>query len=225
MHPEAKHQLYGGDISDYYKKPELKDTKQENKELADIYTSISKKRILKEATDIPPPPPAIIQKSEDTKLTFDDIFNFVKEHEGYRPHVYKDTRGIPTVGIGFNMARPDAKNIAQQAGVNYQNVLLGKENLSDDQIKEIFKITISIAYKDAKQWIPNFDGLPKNIKLAILDLSFNMGYSRLSKFIKTKEYILTKDYKSAANELKNSKWASQVGRRVNSVVNLFLASS
>ena len=225
MHAEERHQLYGGEISDYYKKPDPKDTKQENQELADIYSSINKKCMFKEAVDVPPAPPAMIQQVADTRLTFDDIFDFVKDHEGYRPHVYKDSLGIPTVGIGFNMTRPDAKKIAQQAGINYQNVLLGQEDLSDDQIKEIFKITISIAYKDAKQWIPGFDGLPKNIKLAILDLSFNMGYSRLSKFVKTKEYILTKDYKSAANELKNSKWASQVGRRVNSVVNLFLASS
>lgn len=225
MHPEVKHQLYGGEISDYYKKPEPKDIKQENKELADIYASIGKKHIFREGVDIPPPPPAVIQRAEDTKLTFDDIFNFVKDHEGYRPHVYKDSLGIPTIGIGFNLTRPDAKKIAQQAGVNYQNILLGKEDLTDEQVKDIFKITITIAYKDAKQWIPNFDGLPKNIKLAILDLSFNMGYSRLSKFIKTKDFILSKDYSNAAKELQNSKWATQVGKRAKSVISLFLASS
>lgn len=224
MHPEFRHQLYGGDISDYYKKPEPKDIKQENKELSDIYDSIQKKKFFVKE-DVDQPPPAIIQKAEDTKLTFDDIFMFIKEHEGYRPHVYKDSLGIPTIGIGFNLTRPDAKSIAQQAGVNYQNILLGKEDLSDEQIKEIFQITISIAYKDAKRWIPNFDGLPKNIKLAILDLSFNMGYTRLSKFIKTRESILSGNYRAAAKELQNSKWATQVGRRAESVVNLFLASS
>lgn len=225
MHPELKHQLYGGDISDYYKKPEPKDVKQENKELADIYDSINRKKFfVKEDVDSAPPP-AIIQKAEDTKLTFDDILNFIKDHEGYRPHVYKDSLGIPTIGIGLNLTRPDAKKIVQQVGANYQNILVGREDLTDEQIKEIFKITVSIAYKDAKQWIPQFDGLPKNIKLAVLDLSFNMGYTRLSKFIKTKENILAGNYQAAAKELKNSKWASQVGRRANSVVNLFLASS
>lgn len=224
MHPELKHQLYGGDISDYYKKPEPKDIKQENKELADIYDTIQRKKFFVKE-DVDQPSPAIIQKVEDTKLTFDDVFEFVKDHEGYRPHVYKDSLGIPTIGIGFNLTRPDAKNIAQQAGANYQNILLGKEDLTDEQIKEIFKITIGIAYKDAKQWIPNFDGLPKNIKLAVLDLSFNMGYTRLSKFVKTRENILAKNYEAAARELQNSKWATQVGRRAKSVIGLFLASS
>jgi lysozyme len=226
MHPELKHQLYGGEISDYYKKPEPRDIKQENKELADIYASISnKKRVVREAADLPPLPPAIIQKAEGTRLTFDEILNLIKEHEGYRPHVYKDSLGIPTIGIGLNLMRPDARKIASQAGVNYDNVFTGKEDLTDEQIREIFKITLNIAYHDAKKWIPNFDGLPKNIKLAILDLSFNMGYTRLSKFVKTKEFILNKDYKNAAKELQNSKWATQVGKRVQSVINLFLASS
>lgn len=181
------------------------------------------KKLLEDVSDLPPP--AIIQRAESSVLTFDDVFNFIKEHEGYRPHVYKDSLGIPTIGIGFNLMRPDAKKIAIQAGVNYSNILNGAEDLSDEQIKEIFKITLSIAYNDAKKWIPGFDGLPKNIKLAVLDLSFNMGYSRLSKFVKTRQYILSKDYKSAAIELKNSKWATQVGKRVKGVTDLFLASS
>jgi len=224
MHPELRHQLYGGDISDYYKKIEPKDIKQENEELADIYASISRKRLLKEEIDLPPQPPAIIQQAVDSKLTFDEILSFIREHEGYRPGVYKDSLGVPTVGIGFNLMRPDAKKIAQQAGVDYDNIFNGKEKLTDEQIKEIFKITLSIAYKDAKTWIPKFDSLPKNIKLGILDLSFNMGLSRLSKFVKTKEYILNNDFKKAAQELQNSKWATQVGKRARSVVNLFLAS-
>ena len=220
MHPEVKHQLYGGDISDYYKKTESKDAKQENKELADIYAAMGNKHVFTEDVDAPSPP-AIIQQAQDTKLTFDDILNFIREHEGYRPRVYQDTRGIPTIGIGFNLMRPDAKQILNQVGADYNSILSGGRNLTDNQIQEVFKITLTIAYKDAKKWIPAFDGLPKNIKLAILDLSFNMGYTRLSKFIKTKQYIVAGDYQSAANELQNSKWATQVGRRVNSLIKLF----
>ena len=179
------------------------------------------KQLLEAVADVPPSPPALIQKAEDTKLTFDDILAFIREHEGYKPAVYKDTRGIPTIGIGFNLLRPDAKKIALQAGVEYNDIITGKTSLTEQQIIEIFKITLGIAYKDAKVWIPKFDSLPKNIKLGILDLSFNLGYTRLSKFIKTKEYILAGNYNKAANELMNSKWATQVGRRAKSIVNLF----
>lgn len=179
------------------------------------------KKILETVADVPPPPPALIQKAEDTKLTFDDILNFIKKHEGYRPSVYKDTLGIPTIGIGLNLTRPDAKKIVKSVGANYDNVLSGKDSLSDNQIKEIFKITLKIAYNDAKLWIPNFDSLPKNIKLAVLDMSFNLGYPRLSKFVKTKEHILNGDYNKAAIELQDSKWATQVGDRAKSIIKLF----
>lgn len=65
MNPEIKQQLYGGEISDYFKRPEPKNIKQENDEIADIYSSIASKNILKEAVDAPPPPPpAIVQKAE-----------------------------------------------------------------------------------------------------------------------------------------------------------------
>lgn len=180
------------------------------------------KKILEAVSDTPPPPPpALIQKVEDTRLTFDDVVSFIKQHEGYRTHVYKDTLGVPTIGIGFNLTRPDAKKIMNQVGVNYENILSGKEDLTDMQIKEIFKITLKIAYNDAKLWIPKFDFLPKNIKLAILDMSFNMGYPRLSKFVKTKKFILDGNYNSAALEIQKSKWATQVGDRVTSLVKLF----
>lgn len=73
MHPELKHQLYGGEISDYYKKPEKKDISTENKEIANIYSSVVKKNIsIKETVDLPPPPPPIVQKAE-VKITNLDI--------------------------------------------------------------------------------------------------------------------------------------------------------
>lgn len=181
-------------------------------------------RILEDVGTPPPPPPAMVQKAVDSKLSFDEIYNFIKDHEGYRPHVYIDTVGKPTVGIGLNLKRPDAPALLSSVGANYTDVLNGKANLTDQQIKELFKMTLSIAYADAKKYIPRYDGLPKNIKLAVLDLSFNLGYPNLSKFVKLKKAIESGDYNNAAQEVQNSKWATQVGRRLGSIVNLFLTA-
>jgi len=43
--PELKAQLYGGDISDYYKKPEP--CKNDNVELSKLYDVVSKNKIYK----------------------------------------------------------------------------------------------------------------------------------------------------------------------------------
>ncbi|NBP01007.1 MAG: hypothetical protein EBU90_12890 [Proteobacteria bacterium] len=179
------------------------------------------KTILEAVGDVPPPPPALVQKSIDSNLTFDEIFSFIKDHEGIKPAVYKDTLGVPTIGIGFNMLRPDARRLFKKLGVSYDDALSGKISLTDQQIKDLFILCLKIAYADAKLFVPSFDGLPKDIKLGLLDLSFNLGYPRLSKFKKTKQYIIDGQYDKAALELKNSKWATQVGRRANSIIKLF----
>lgn len=183
-------------------------------------------QILKEVGDVPPPPPpAIVQRAENNILSFDDIKEFIIKHEGYRNKVYNDSLGIPTIGIGFNLLRPDARNILNRLGLDYNSVLSGTTILTDDQVKEIFVICLKIAYADVKKYIPNYDGLPRNIKLGLIDLSFNLGYNRLNKFVKTRELILKGDYKGAANELIKSKWATQVGNRAKSIVSLFSSVS
>jgi len=183
-------------------------------------------QILKEVGDVPPPPPpAIVQRAENNILSFDDIKEFIIKHEGYRNKVYNDSLGIPTIGIGFNLLRPDARNILNRLGLDYNSVLSGTTILTDDQVKEIFVICLKIAYADVKKYIPNYDSLPRNIKLGLIDLSFNLGYNRLNKFVKTRELILKGDYKGAANELIKSKWATQVGNRAKSIVSLFSSVS
>ena len=184
------------------------------------------KQILEAVGDVPPPPPpAIIQKAATSNLSFDDIFTFIKKNEGVKPHIYKDSLGIPTVGIGFNMMRPDARSILNRLGIDYNDVLSGSINLSDQQMRDLFIECLKIAYKDVKQYIPNYDSLPREIKLGLIDMSFNLGINRLSKFVKTKEYIAKGDFRSAANELKNSKWASQVGNRARNIISLFSSAS
>ena len=181
-------------------------------------------QILEAVGDVPPPPPpAIVQKAASSNLSFDDIFDFIKEHEGVRPHIYKDSLGIPTVGIGFNMMRSDAKHIFKRLNFDYDSVLSGNTDLTDQQMKDLFIECLKIAYRDVKQYMPSYDNLPREIKLGLIDMSFNLGINRLSKFVKTKEFILQGDYKAAAAELKKSKWATQVGRRSSSIVNLFMS--
>ena len=179
------------------------------------------KQILEAVGDVPPPPPAIIQKAEDRTLTYDDIKKFIIEHEGYRNKVYLDSVGVPTIGIGFNLLRPDAKIVLSKLGLNYNDVLSGKTILTDDQVMEIFKMSLKIAYADVKNYIPNFDLLPKNIKLGLIDMSFNLGYNRLNKFVKTRALIQSKNFKGAADEIMKSKWADQVGNRAKNIAKLF----
>jgi len=60
--------------------------------------------LLEAVTDVPPPPSsAIIQNVADTRITFDDVLALIKKHEGHKNHVYLDSVGKKTIGIGFNL--------------------------------------------------------------------------------------------------------------------------
>lgn len=63
--------------------------------------------------------------------TCSDIKTMITESEGKRSCVYNDSLGIPTIGIGFNLKRDDAKALIQKLGLNYNSVVDGKQCLTD----------------------------------------------------------------------------------------------
>ena len=49
-------------------------------------------------------------------------------------------------------------------------------------------------------------------------MMFNLGYSRLSRFRKMKAAVLKRDWATAADEMVDSAWYGQVGRRSRDLV-------
>ena len=50
---------------------------------------------------------------------------------------------------------------------------------------------------------------------AVIDMSFNLGATKLAGFAKTREALINKDYAEASKQMLDSKWAGQVGKRAN----------
>jgi lysozyme len=164
------------------------------------------------------------------------VYQMLKSHEGYRPKVYLDSVGKPTIGIGYNLKWNVAKAKEELAsvGANYDLIVAGKQILTENQIKKLYNYSIIRAYKDCKDLFPNYNKYPPEIQMALLDMSFNLGYTAFSKFTKTRgafnngllayaKYNKTKNVRdwvdaqqfwlSASKEMLNSKWAKQVGNR------------
>jgi len=163
-----------------------------------------------------------VDKEDSRSIKQSDWIQDAKEsiafHEGWENSVYICTEGYPTIGIGFNLKRPNAKSMIERVGANYQDVLNGQP-LSDNQIKQLFEFDLQTAINDAKQFLPNFNEQPSEVKSIIVDMAFNLGYPRLSSFENMKEALLNKDYQTAANEMIDSRWYNQVGRRSKNLVN------
>jgi len=154
--------------------------------------------------------------SSSTKLSSEAIFKQLVKHEGYKKHIYKDTKGIPTIGIGFNLKDKNNQRILAKYGISNHELQKG---LSDIEIRQLYNDTVQIAIKNAKHFAPNFDSLPSNAQLALIDLSFNLGANKLNEFKHLRQALAKKDFPAAAAALKDSKWYRQVGNRGVDLVN------
>ena len=117
----------------------------------------------------------------------------IKQHEGLRLKPYSDTLGYKTIGYGRNL---DSNGISESEA----EFLL---------MKDIMTATI-----DCYKVIPKVMGRVGNDRQAVLiDMMFNLGMPRFSKFRKMIRALEEEDYARAAAEMIDSKWSKQVGKR------------
>ncbi|NCW69313.1 MAG: hypothetical protein EBV86_12235 [Marivivens sp.] len=73
--------------------------------------------------------------------------------------------------------------------------------------------SIQRAQADAVIWFPDLHDLPLDVKRAIVDLSFNIGRTKLSKFVRLRAALSRRDWVAASDEMMDSRWYRQVGLR------------
>lgn len=110
------------------------------------------------------------------------------KHEGTMPRPYLDSVGVWTVGIGHNMNRP----------------------LSAAAIDQIYLDDVTEAFNECLHAFPWFADLTDTRQRVMVELVFNLGLGRLLGFPKFLVAMNAGNYETAADELLNSKWASQV---------------
>ena len=162
------------------------------------------------------PKPAITQSSYNF---WSDTPSMIERHEGRRNEVYKDSLGIPTIGIGYNLRNATAKQDLAKVGANLKEVLRGKQ-LSEDQVNELFRMSLDRALKDAKSYYPEFDKLPEAAKGVLVDMSFNLGLTKLKGFKDLKTALGRGNYNAAADAMIDSAWYKQVKTRGVRLVNI-----
>ena len=120
-------------------------------------------------------------------------------HEGIRLDMYQDTLGIWTVGVGHNI---------QEKGISQAVMeLMLEEGLAE-------------AVSELKRSVSFFSKMPEQVQEALVNLAFNMGIPRLMQFKKTLAYLRDGNFEAAADELLDSRYAEQVGRRADEVADM-----
>ena len=122
----------------------------------------------------------------------------VEKHEGRRRFAYKCTQGKLTIGVGHNLeAKP----------------------LPDSVIDLLFDCDLEDAESDARQYA-YFDRLNEQRQAAIIDMSFQLGKTRLAQFKKMHAALNVGDFKGASRECLDSLYATQTPSRAQRIAHI-----
>ena len=128
------------------------------------------------------------------------LLEMLKRHEGEvvtngRHVAYKCPAGYWTVGVG--------RNVDPNGGIG----------LSDEEVDMLLENDIARVIKELASEYPWFNDLDDVRKDAMIDISFNLGATRLRGFRRALAAMEAASYKKASTEFLDSKWAKQVGGR------------
>ena len=128
--------------------------------------------------------------------------------EGVVHEIYLDHLGYATFGIGHLVRDTDPEN-GWEVGTA----------ISESRCIEAFESDIVGVLSDCEILYPDFGDLPEEAQQIIANMMFNLGRPRLSKFVGMKRGVDAKDWNRAADEMVDSRWYAQVGRRAERLVN------
>ena len=127
--------------------------------------------------------------------------------EGKRNKRYLDSKGIWTIGVGWNLQAnklpPDIASFERLNGY-----------ITDDMVNQLLEIQIEAKLKDCLYLWPNFNTFDEARQEALCDIMFNMGLGTLKGFHHMNEAINgdPPDWEKAANELKFSDGVSHLSK-------------
>ena len=122
--------------------------------------------------------------------------------EGCIYEIYNDHLGYPTFGIGHLVLESDPEH-GEPVGTP----------VSKERVIECFEKDIESVFADLERNMPWASNQPEDIKRVLANMCFNLGITRLLKFQKFLTAIEKQDWNTAAVEMMDSRWATQVGPR------------
>ncbi len=116
----------------------------------------------------------------------------LNRHEGLRLKPYKDTAGVLTIGYGRNL----------------------EQGISEHEARMLLANDIYRAHDDARKFASaSWNQMNDARKAVIINMAFNLGYARLSKFVLFRAALAVGNWEAAARRMESSLWYKQVKNR------------
>jgi len=135
--------------------------------------------------------------------------DLIKQGEGLRKCMYKDTMGIPTVCYGYNL-QSGSKSEVNAAGGDYDSLMKG-----GCTTQSVCDKLLSNQVKKAESAARNIYGSLscKYAQDIAVDMTYNLGSGGMASFHQFIGLMKSGDYKGAAADGKGTAWCRQVGSR------------
>ena len=147
------------------------------------------------------------------KYDREDLVNKLITHEGLRLQVYKDTLGIDTIGIGRNLKD---RGITDEE-LEWMDIpsidTVYEHGITEADAMYLAQNDVQIVEEELIRAHPCVEELDAVRQLILIDMAFNMGVPRLSKFKKMWAAIHENKFDVAAKEMLDNRWANQVKSR------------
>ena len=148
-----------------------------------------------------------------------DLLDKLIVSEGLKLQVYKDTLGIDTIGIGRNL---EDRGITKEEldWMDIPNIgIVYEMGITEADAVYLATNDVQIVEEELLRAHSCVEQLDSVRQLILVDMAFNMGVPRLCKFKMMWAAIHDEDYPTAAKEMLDSKWASQVKGRATKLAN------
>lgn len=93
--------------------------------------------------------------------------DLIKRHEGDRLKGYPDTKGITTIGEGFNLLAAGAPAICAQLALDYEGLKSGAVSLTQYQADAIFQYQLTAVMCQAARIFPTWATMPEKVQAVV----------------------------------------------------------
>jgi lysozyme len=137
-------------------------------------------------------------------MDVDAIYEQLKIDEGVEYVIYEDHLGYPTFGVGHLILESDPE-CGQPVGTP----------VNEERVRACFERDLDLAISECHGLYGerDFRDFPSEVQEILVNMMFNMGRPRLSKFKNFNAALAANDWSKAAAEGRDSLWYRQVTNR------------
>ena len=140
-------------------------------------------------------------------MNIDILRKEIEADEGCKYEKYRCSEGYPTAGIGHLLTEWD-EEYSEPIGTA----------VSEEQVQKWFEKDVQTAINDCQDIFNDFDSLPEDIQHVLINMAFQLGGPRLSKFKRMIAAVEVEDYREMSLEMEDSRWFKQTTNRAQRLI-------